>query len=52
MSKLTQVYGIGSSKYEQLQAIFEMGRSALDEQMQVEDILNSPKQVSDFICFK
>ncbi len=52
LSELTQVHGIGSSKYVQLQAIFEMSRRALNEQMQVKDILNSPKQVRDYLCLK
>jgi DNA repair protein RadC len=40
INELTQVNGIGSSKYAQLQAIFEMSRRALSEQMQVKDILS------------
>jgi DNA repair protein RadC len=52
LSELTQVNGIGISKYVQLQAIFEMSRPALNEQMQVNDILNSPKQVRDYLCLK
>ena len=52
LSELTQVHGIGSSKYVQLQAIFEMSRRALSEQMQVKDVLNSPKQVRDYLCLK
>lgn len=52
LSELTQVHGIGSSKYVQLQAIFEMSRRALNEQMQVKDILNSPKQVRDYLCLR
>lgn len=52
LNELTQVNGIGSSKYAQLQAIFEMSRRALNEQMQVKDILSSPKQVRDYLCLK
>ena|SRR5450830_608546 len=52
LSELTQVHGIGSSKYVQLQAIFEMSRRALNEQMQVKDILSSPQQVRDYLCLK
>ncbi len=36
---LSQVHGIGSSKYVQLQAIFEMSRRALNEQLQQRDYL-------------
>lgn len=52
LSELTQVNGIGSSKFAQLQAIFEMSRRALNEQMQVKDVLSSPKQVRDYLCLK
>ena len=52
LSELTQVHGVGSSKYVQLQAIFEMSRRALNEQMQAKDILSSPKQVRDYLCLK
>jgi DNA repair protein RadC len=52
LHELIQVSGIGSSKYAQLQAIFEMSRRALNEQMQVKDILSSPQQVRDYLCLK
>jgi DNA repair protein RadC len=52
INELTQVNGIGSSKYAQLQAIFEMSRRALSEQMQVKDVLSSPQQVRDYLCLK
>lgn len=52
LNELTQVNGIGSSKYAQLQAIFEMSRRALSEQMQIKDILSSPQQVRDYLCLK
>lgn len=51
-AELSQVHGIGSSKYVQLQAIFEMSRRALSEQLQARDILNSPQQVRDFLVLK
>ena len=52
LSELTQVNGIGLSKYAQLQAIFEMSRRALNEQMQKKDVLNSPQQVRNYLCLK
>ncbi|HSI43101.1 MAG TPA: DNA repair protein RadC [Methylotenera sp.] len=52
LNELTQINGIGGSKYAQLQAIFEMSRRALNEQMQVKDVLSSPKQVRDYLCLK
>lgn len=51
-NELSQVHGIGSSKYVQLQAIFEMSRRALNEQLQQRDIYNSPQQVRDYLVLK
>lgn len=50
--KLCAINGIGASKYAQLQAIFEMSRRALSEDMRSQDVLNSPQQVSDFLRLK
>lgn len=52
LKEMTQVHGMGSSKYAQLQAIFEMSRRALAEEMQLKDVLSSPKQVRDYLCLK
>lgn len=52
INELTQVNGIGSSKYAQLQAIFEMSRRALNEKLQIKNILSSPQQVRDYLCLK
>ena len=49
---LIQVHGIGTSKYVQLQAIFEMSRRALNEQLQQQDIFKSPQQVRDYLVLK
>ena len=51
-AELSQVHGIGSSKYVQLQAIFEMSRRALSEQLQSQDVFSSPQQVRDYLCLK
>ena len=51
-AELSQVRGMGLSKYVQLQAIFEMSRRALKESMQGQDALSSPQQVRDFLCLK
>jgi DNA repair protein RadC len=51
-AELSQVHGIGSSKYVQLQAIFEMSRRALNEQLQARDVFQSPKQVRDYLVLK
>jgi DNA repair protein RadC len=50
--ELSQVRGMGLSKYVQLQAIFEMSRRALKETMQGQDALSSPQHVRDFLCLK
>lgn len=52
LDELTVVNGIGESKYTQLQAIFEMSRRALAEEMQARDVLSSPQQVRDYLCLK
>jgi DNA repair protein RadC len=49
---LTAVNGMGDSKYVQVQAIFEMARRALSEQMRQRDALTSPQQVRDYLCLK
>ncbi len=49
---ISQVHGMGSSKYVQLQAIFEMSRRALSEKMQAQNVLNSPQQVRDYLVLK
>ncbi len=46
------VHGMGSSKYVQLQAIFEMSRRALSEQLQQRDVFESPDQVRDYLQLK
>lgn len=52
LPSLSQVNGIGASKFAQLQAIFEMSRRALSEEMQKRDVLSSPQQVRDYLCLK
>ncbi len=50
--ELSQVHGIGTSKYVQLQAIFEMSRRALSEQLQSRDVFKSPQAVRDYLVLK
>ena len=50
--QLIKVHGIGTSKYVQLQAIFEMSRRALSEQLQQADVLASPQAVRDYLVLK
>lgn len=52
LTELSELKGIGESKYAQLQAIFEMSRRALSEQLQARDVLSSPQQVRDYLCLK
>lgn len=51
-SALTAVNGMGDSKFVQIQAVFEMARRALTEQMRQRDVLSSPQQVRDYLCLK
>jgi DNA repair protein RadC len=51
-SELSQVHGIGASKYVQLQAIFEMSRRALGEQLRQKNVFESPQQVHDYLVLK
>jgi len=43
--------GMGLAKYAQLQAVMEMARRALAEQMQHGDVLSSPAAVRDYLRF-
>jgi len=51
-NQISEVHGMSSSKYVQLQAIFGMSRRALAEQLKENDGLNSPKQVRYYLCLK
>lgn len=48
-TELTAVNGMGDSKFVQLQAVFEMSRRALQEQMRERDALASPQAVRDYL---
>ena len=43
------VHGMGQAKYVQLQAVLEMSRRALKEELQRGDALNSPRAVRDYL---
>lgn len=49
LADIKRVHGMGESKYCQLQAIFEMSRRALSEEMRMRDALSSPNQVRDYL---
>lgn len=51
-SQIETFHGMGLIKYCQLQAIFEMSRLALAEEMKQKDVLGSPKKVRDYLSLK
>ncbi|MEK6735028.1 MAG: DNA repair protein RadC [Pseudomonadota bacterium] len=44
-----QLHGMGSAKYAQLQAVMEMSRRALAEELENKNAMNSPRLVRDFL---
>ncbi len=44
-----QTPGMGPAKYAQLQAVLEMARRALEEELKSGDTMNSPKSVRDYL---
>ena len=46
---LCAIHGIGQAKYVQLQAVLEMARRALVEDIRLPDALTSPKSVRDYL---
>ncbi len=52
IKEINAVHGMGESKYCQLQAIFEMSRRALAEEIKHQDALSSPEKVSDYLRLK
>ncbi len=44
-----KTHGMGQAKYAQLQAVLEMSRRALKEELQRGDALNSPRAVRDYL---
>lgn len=47
--KFCAIHGMGQAKYVQLQAVLEMARRALREDMETSDALNSPSAVRDYL---
>ena len=43
------LHGMGQAKFVQMQAVLEMSRRALNEEMQTGDALNSPRAVRDYL---
>lgn len=48
-SELSQLHGMGPAKYVQLQAVLEMSRRALAEEMRQGSVFSSPGAVRDFL---
>lgn len=46
---LAEVGGLGPAKYAQLQAVFELARRALQEEVRRDTVLSSPAKVRDFL---
>ncbi len=49
LAQVAEVPGLGPAKYAQLQAVLEMSRRALREEMQRRDALTSPAAVRDYL---
>ncbi len=49
LDEVAAVSGLGPAKYAQLQAVVEMARRALSEQMRERDAMSSPRAVRDFL---
>lgn len=48
-TELCSIHGMGQAKYVQLQAIAEMARRALKEEMRAGDVLSSPRAVREYL---
>ncbi len=46
---LIKVHGVGSAKYVQLQAVLEMAKRALHEEIKLTDSLSNPRAVRDYL---
>lgn len=49
LAQISSVSGMGESKYCQLQAIFEMSRRALNEELVAGSLLNAPDKVREYL---
>ncbi len=49
-SAFSQIAGMGDAKYAQLQAVLEMARRALQEEIRQTDALTNPQAVRDYLC--
>src|SRR6516225_4367467 len=51
-AEFASIPGMGSAKYAQLQAVIEMARRALSEELREKDLLDSPHAVRDWLRLK
>ncbi|AMS33159.1 hypothetical protein AEM42_13675 [Betaproteobacteria bacterium UKL13-2] len=49
VNHLTSIHGMGTAKYVQLQAVLEMARRAMNEEMKAADALSNPRAVRDYL---
>jgi DNA repair protein RadC len=49
LAEFRRVKGLGEAKYAQLQAVLELSRRALREELSVRNALNSPRAVQDYL---
>lgn len=52
LAEFTDIAGMGTAKYAQLQAVLEMARRALAEELHSHDLLSSPTLVRDWLRLK
>jgi DNA repair protein RadC len=52
LSDFSEVHGLGMAKYAQMQAVMELARRAIAEQMQAGDALSSPEAVKRYLRIK
>ncbi len=49
LADFSEVHGLGMAKYAQMQAVMELARRAIAEQMQAGDLLSSPEAVKRYL---
>jgi DNA repair protein RadC len=52
LADFSEVNGLGMAKYAQMQAVMELARRAIGEQMQAGDVLSSPEAVRRYLRIK
>jgi DNA repair protein RadC len=52
LSDFSEVHGLGMAKYAQMQAVMELARRAIAEQLQAGDLLSSPEAVKRYLRIK